>query len=275
MVGDSGSKPPLESIEPVLEGIVRKLSAADCACCFLHAYRGDLTPDDLQPLLDKYEKVADHYGIPSIQIGLAIANGEASGAWSIDELFLDRLHTTPKGAQVMANLTTLAMHQILALRQPSHKTVLHPRLHADDLEGARLLLPDANMTMLPDAFQTGRFRLVLSLIDLQSGNGLCIEAAPSDIWGLLIVAGPRSGVILIETNGTRQEYLTWDKWCDRELLRSVTLAEPVRRGAEFRLFVTDRGGLETSHPKLLRVVGLMLADDSRGAAPACQNRGDA
>jgi hypothetical protein len=277
MVGDSGSKPPLESIEPVLEGIVLKLSAAGCACCFLHAYRGDRTSDDLQPILDKYERVADHYGIPSIHLGLAISDGEASGAWSIDELFLDRLHTTPKGAQVVANLAAQAVQHILAV-EPAPETVLHPRLHADYLEGSRLFLPDANMTLLPDAFRTSRFRLVLSLIELESGNGLWIETAPGDIWGLLIVAGPKTGNILIETNGARQEYRTWDKWCDRDLLRTVTFAVPVRRGAELRLLVTDRGGpelggLETSHPKNLKLVGLMLVDDSRPAAPTDQKRG--
>ena len=264
-VGDSGISPPLASIEPVLEGIVRKLSAVGSACCILHGYRSDRTLDDLQPVLDRYERVANHYGIPSIQLGQAIREGEASGAWSIQELFLDGLHTRSKGAQIIANLVGEALQHILAA-EASSDTVLNPRLHADDLESAHLLFPNAAMTLLPDAFRTGRFRLTLPLVELDSGNGLRIETAPGNIWGLLIVAGPKTGNVLLETDGVTQEYRTWDKWCDRELLRTVIFAAPVRRGSAFRLLVTDRGGPDldgfvSNTPKILKVAGLMLSGE--------------
>jgi hypothetical protein len=245
-VGDSGSAPPLDSIEPVLEGIVRKLSAVGCACCILHAYRSDRTLSDLQPILDRYERVANHYGIPSMQLGHAISDGEASGAWSIEELFLDGLHTRPKGAQLMANLAGEALQHILAA-EAAYDTVLVSRLHADYLESARLFFPNPAMTLLPDVFRTGRFRMALPFVELDSGNGLQIETAPGDIWGLLIVAGPKTGNVVLETDGATQEYQTWDKWCDRELLRTVTFAAPVRRGSTLRLLVTDQPAVLTHH----------------------------
>ena len=163
----------------------------------------------------------------------------------------------------MANLTEQAIGIIFSHAETDFTMSLPPPLYSNNLQYAHLSLPTAHMAVMSETFRLGRFRLALNYAELQAGNGLKIEFGTHDIWGLLIVAGPKSGDILIEANDKRRIYPTWDKWCVRELLRSVTFDEPIPRGVEFRLLVTDQGGLELSHPKLLKVSGLMLAGNSR------------
>src|SRR6478735_7085835 len=130
--GDSGSRPPLESVGPAIEGLVRKLRAIDCECCILHAYRADRSVEDFQPIIDRYERVADHYGIPSVHLGRAIDLGLTSGEWSLEQLFLDGIHTTTEGGRVVATLIARALQTILSASLAAAPP-LGPRLHPDDL----------------------------------------------------------------------------------------------------------------------------------------------
>jgi len=245
--GDSGSRPPLESVGPAIEGLVRKLRAIDCECCILHAYRADRTVEDFQPIIDRYERVADHYGIPSVHLGRAIDLGLTSGEWSLEQLFLDGIHTTTEGGRVKATLVAKALQTILSASS-SAAPPLGPRLHPDDLEAARLLLPEPQTVLDPQRCRSSHFRQVLPYLEIGAGNGLVLDAAPGKLAGLLFVAGPHAGDIVIEADSQTQEFSTWDEWCDRDLLRSVIFPEPIRCDATVRLTVTDRGGWSRSDP---------------------------
>ncbi|MGZ3324046.1 MAG: hypothetical protein ACXU9C_24150 [Xanthobacteraceae bacterium] len=102
-----------------------------------------------------------------------------------------------------------------------------------------------------------------------------LHAAPGKLAGLLFVAGPHAGDIVIEADSLRQDFSTWDEWCDRDLLRSVIFPEPIRHNATVRLTVMDRGGWSRSDPsgglhrvpKLLKLIGFILYDE-RSSTPA-------
>jgi hypothetical protein len=266
--GDSGSRPPLNTIGPAIEGLVRKLRAIGCECCILHAYRADRTTEDFQQIIDCYERVADHYGIPSVHLGRAIELGLTSGEWSLEQLFLDGIHTTAEGGRALATLIAKALEAILSAR-PTDAPPLELRLHSDNFEAARLLRPEPQTALLPHRCRSSHFRHVLPYLEIEEGNGLVLDAAPGQFLGLLIVAGPHAGDIVIETESKACEYSTWDEWCNRDLLRSVIFPEPIRRDATVRLTVTDRGGWSRSDPsgafrgvpKLLKLIGFMLYDE--------------
>jgi len=274
--GDSGSRPPLEIIGPAIEGLVRKLRAIECECCILHAYRSDRTVEDFQPIIDRYEKVADHYGIPSVHLGRAVSLGLASGEWSLEQLFLDGIHTTPEGGRVVATLIARALETILSASS-TNTLPLRSRLHPDDFEAARLLSPKAETVLNSQRCRPSHFRQVLPYLEIEAGNALVLDATPGKLAGLLVVAGPHAGDIVIEANSQVQEFSTWDQWCDRDLLRSVIFPEPIRRDATVRLTVTDRGGWSRGDPggvhgfpKLLKLIGFMLYDErssTRAAHP--------
>lgn len=139
-VGDSSSKQPIETIGPAVEGLLRKLKASGCTACILHAARNDGGARDLRPIIDCYERVAEHYGIPSIHVGRTIGQGIAAGRWTMDQLFLDGTHTTRDGADVMAGLIAEAVIAMTAIEPDTLASQQRP-LHADHLESARLLLP--------------------------------------------------------------------------------------------------------------------------------------
>jgi hypothetical protein len=266
--GDSGSRPPLEIIGPVIEGLVRKLSAIGCQCCILHAYRADRTVEDFQPIIDRYERVADHYGIPSIHLGRAVNLGLRSGEWSLQQLFLDGIHTTPEGGRVLATLIAKALEAILSANSPDAPP-LGLRLHRDNFEAARLLRPEPQTALVPRGCRSSYFRHVLPYLELEAGNGLVLDPVPGKLAGLLFVAGPHAGDIVVEAESQMWRYSTWDEWCDRDLLRSVIFSEPIRRDAMVRLTVTDQGGWSRSDPsgpfrdvpKLLKLIGFMLYDE--------------
>lgn len=271
--GDSGSRPPLEIIGPAIEGLVRKLRAIGCECCILHAYRSDRTVEDFQPIIDRYERVADHYGIPSVHLGRAIDLGLTSGEWSLEQLFLDGIHTTTEGGRVMATLIARALQAILSASSADAPT-LGLRLHPNDFEAARLLRPEPQTALDPQRCRSSHFRLVLPYLEIGAGNGLVLDAAPGKLAGLLLVAGPHAGDIVIEADSQMQEFSTWDEWCDRDLLRSVIFPEPISRDATVRLTVTDRRGWSRSDPsgpflgapKLLKLIGFMLYDERSSSA---------
>jgi hypothetical protein len=263
--GDSGSRPPLEVIGPAIEGLVRKLRAIECECCILHAYRSDRTDQDFRPLIERYEKVADHYGIPSVHLGRAVNLGLASGELSLEELFLDGIHTTTQGGRVIATLIARALETILSA-QSTDAPPLPLRFHPVDFEAARLLRPQTALD--PQRCRSSHFRQVLPYLEIEAGNGLVLDATPGKLAGLLLVAGPHAGDIVIEANSQTLEFSTWDEWCDRDLLRSVIFRQPIRRDAKVRLTVTDRGGCPTRGasriievPKLLKLIGFMLYDE--------------
>jgi len=265
--GDSGSRPPLEIIGPAIEGFVRKLRAIGCECCILHGYRADRTVDDFRPIIARYERVADHYGIPSIHLGRAIHIGLASGEWSLEKLFLDGIHTTTDGGRVMATLVARALEAILSASS-TDTPPLGIRLHSDNLEAARLLRPEPQAVLDLRRSRSSHFRQVLPYLEIQAGNGLVLDTAPGKLAGLLFVAGPHASDIVIEADSQKQEFSTWDEWCDRDLLRSVIFPEPISRDATVRLTVTDRGGCPRSDsdgfyrvPKLLKLIGFMLYDE--------------
>jgi hypothetical protein len=263
--GDSGSRPPLEIIGPAIEGLVRKLRAIECECCILHAYRSDRTDQDFRPLIERYEQVADHYGIPSVHLGRAVNLGLASGELSLEELFLDGIHTTTQGGRVIATLIARALETILSA-QSTDAPPLPLRFHPVDFEAARLLRPQTALD--PQRCRSSHFRQVLPYLEIEAGNGLVLDATPGKLAGLLLVAGPHAGDIVIEANSQTLEFSTWDEWCDRDLLRSVIFRQPIRRDAKVRLTVTDRGGCPTRGasriievPKLLKLIGFMLYDE--------------
>jgi hypothetical protein len=265
--GDSGSRPPLEIIGPAIEGLVRKLRSIGCECCILHAYRSDRTIEDLQPIIDRYEKVADHYGVPSVHLGRAVSLGLASGEFSLEQLFLDGIHTTPEGGRVTATLIARALETILSASS-TNTLPLRSRLHPDDFGAARLLSPKAETALHPQRCRPSHFRQVLPYLEIEAGNALVLDATLGKLAGLLVVAGPHAGDIVIEANSQAQEFSTWDEWCDRDLLRSVIFREPIRGDARVRLTVTNRGGWSRGDPggalkspKLLKLIGFMLYDE--------------
>lgn len=262
--GDAGGQSPLQTVAPVVEGLIRKLLSAGCACCILHGHRADRNDAEMQVLIDEYERVADHYGVPSIHLGRTFQRGLSSGEWLLNQLFIDDVHTTVEGGRLMAMMIARAFDTILGASGRSPE--LAGRLNRDNFDAARLLYAESKQAFAPDSCRVYDFRGLLPYLELQAGNGIVLTAAPADVAGILIVAGPHAGNIEVETDLDRREYSTWDVWCTRDLVRCMIFPQPIERGAKIRLAVTDRRGqvaagqVDGANPKLLKLIGFMLYD---------------
>ena len=167
----------------------------------------------------------------------------------------------------MATLIARALETILPASS-ANKLPLRSRLHPDDFEAARLLFPKAETVLDPQRCRPSQFRQVLPYLEIEAGNSLVLEPALGKLAGLLVVAGPHAGNIVIDANSQAQEFPTWDEWCDHDLLRSVIFPRAISRDATVRLTVTNRGGRSSSDqselhefPKLLKLIGFMLYDE--------------
>jgi lysophospholipase L1-like esterase len=156
-VNDTGV--PAERIERTVEGIVRQVRRAcpRAGLAFVYTVSTPGLPDLLAgrypPAAVAMERVAAHYGIPSLHLGFAVARQVAAGsldfkapeAPAAERTFsLDGVHPTPAGHRLY--------HSVLARTLPlwfaagaAGSPVLPPPLHADNWEHAALRLLDAAM----------------------------------------------------------------------------------------------------------------------------------
>jgi hypothetical protein len=116
-------------------------------------------------------------------------------------------------------------------------------------------------------YTEGRFRLVTPYLEIDRHGELRFTSA-SDLVGLLLVLGPHSGYIEVNSAGEAIEYLLWDDECSYERLGSVVLERFVPAGSEVTIRVIDRSvnhsaakrpidPSEAARPRL-KLAGLMV-----------------
>lgn len=185
-----------------IEGIVRnvKLRHPDCEICFIYMHH-ILRGAEIERAVKCYEKVAEHYGIPSIHAGRYFADLVSSGSWSYtgesagEVLLRDECHPLPAGNQM---LTDLISRSIEDLKSYCDKPIPLPKpLGRTPLEGGRSLpvTPD----MLRGPYQErrghiGNFDGEVSWISLPSKSRLQVRLDGA-VVGFYIVVGPNSGII--------------------------------------------------------------------------------
>ncbi len=152
-VNDTNTAP--EQIERTMEGIVRQARRANpqVDLCFVYTISTPGLPDleagRFPPSARAMERVAAHYGIPSLHFGVEIAR--RVGAHEINfkapdqpddarTFSLDGVHPTRAGHKIYFSTLERALPQLLAVAAPSASAELPAPLHTDNWEGARLTL---------------------------------------------------------------------------------------------------------------------------------------
>jgi lysophospholipase L1-like esterase len=153
-VNDTGTPSP--QVERTMEGIVRKTwrTSPETDICFVYTVStpglADVTSGRHPPSAAAMERVAAHYGIPSVQLGFDVARHVAAGRMKFkgatddgDGAFsLDGVHPTPAGHRLYARVIERALPALLKAGSP--RTVIPAPLHADNWERSeqRNLSPD-------------------------------------------------------------------------------------------------------------------------------------
>ncbi len=242
---NDASTPPAQ-IERAIEGIVRQVKTANPAAdlCFVYTISTPGLPDLLPgigsvpegKLLNKQfspgrfpaaavamERVAEHYGLPSLHFGVEVARRVAVGelvfkgtAADGDRAFsLDGVHPTATGHRIYFEQLAAALPDFFASQSPTRP--LPPPLHADNWERAALheiapaMFRDAWDRVAPDdANLRGVTKALLPPTWRASAPGTALEFEFTGTrFGLLGIAAPDSGEFVVTIDDLPPERATF------------------------------------------------------------------
>jgi hypothetical protein len=261
---DAAGTTPLEHLGAVLEGIVGKLRDAGCAAVFLHLHRSDLDLAAASPVIEIYEQVAEHLGVPSINVASGIRDLLRAGEIDESAVLRDVVHTTAAGSDLTARLVSRGLETVFAV---DHAHPVAPPLSAGSFRQTRIVAAEAGLVRDTARCREGRFRLVYPYLEIDAGNELHLTAE-ADLVGLLVIVGPDSGYIEVECPAGCSEYLLWDEHCSYDRLASVVFSPFVPAASRVTIGVSARTvdysrarrpvDPARSVAKRLKVVGLMM-----------------
>lgn len=286
MVSDrENRRTPANKIEKVVEGIVRKLLFINCEVIFLYRYIEKNGVDRLyEKTMLKHERVADHYGIPSINLCQYIQETYLdSNLYTHEDLFKDLTHTTTKGSELIAKCISDSFLQILEKPQTEigiARNEIQP-IHSDHYGNTEILYINQTMIKDQDRYQigkcsdrvknhTGKLKdYTYFEIDSQNEIQFSIQG---ELIGMMVVVGQDSGVVELISSHETSEYMLWDEWCHYDRFTTIIFDKYYENITELKLRITDfkidystcRRPIENSEKIVnkLKVVGFMVRSSS-------------
>ncbi len=221
--GDAGRSLPSSLVGPAVEGMVKKLRALDCQVVFLHMFRADAADLEMDRIVDVYERVADHWGIPSLRLDRLITAQLDTGPMTQAELYRDGIHTTPAGAKRLVRAISDAWLPLT--REKVCRFAAPPAsLFPDCFDSTEIVPPRAEMLAQPLRANFKRFRLLWPYLELDRDHCLRFETSGT-IAGIVVISGPESGMLELITPRGSRKYADWDRWCSWERLNAINFAE--------------------------------------------------
>ncbi len=151
-VNDGGAAPDM--IDRSMEGIVRQIRRANSATdiCFVYTFvvgwLNDFKAGRLVRSIQRDEVVAEHYGIPAVNVALPAARKLIDGGMTSEQFSKDGVHPTDAGYQIYTDTLVGFLDTEKQRAAPARKFRLPKPLRADSLEYAKMLDP---ASMLPVA----------------------------------------------------------------------------------------------------------------------------
>lgn len=112
------------------EGLLRQLRAADCDVVLVHAFRSEmfaaLVAGQLPASIAEFERLAEHYGVGSVNAGLHSLRQVLSGLLTWSEWLPDGLHPEQRGSLSYAESVIAFFNAALASTPPSPAPDLLP-----------------------------------------------------------------------------------------------------------------------------------------------------
>jgi glycosyltransferase involved in cell wall biosynthesis len=241
---------PAAFVGPVLEEIVCRLREAGCEPCILLLPRAQ----EADQGIDAYRSVASHHGVVLIDVAASFDAGDLT-----ERVLRDVVHTTFAGAETIATRIADDFDSIL---DPTGAPIgSEDRLFDRSFRGATLVAATTEHLREASAGSVGTFRLSMPYVEVEPGGGFDCTF-DGELVGLVVVVGPRSGVIAA---GGR-EFTLFDRWCHYERLSTVVFEPGFPPGAPVTVAPTNRAvdrticeePLEADVRTTLKVVGFMV-----------------
>ncbi len=277
---DMGGATPIWAVGPAIDGIVGRLSDTGVSVCLLHMPRA--TEAGIAPgVLEAYEQVAHHYGVLSIDAGMLVA-AERGEEPLVPDILYDGVHTSPAGAELIVGLVAERLATLL-IRSPEPRRATPQPLHSAHLRHAEIVPARAAMCDDAGAVRERLFKLAVPYLSFGIGNACQWNTSTGEIFGLLVVVGPESGVIEIAIDGVITRVQLWDGWCNQERLQVVILDRPCPAGVSVQVMMTaadsaSRGACGNSDPAShsgtsLTLVGFLVRQFKAAPVPRLFLRG--
>lgn len=245
--GDLGGATAVDEIGPALEGILLKLRDIDCSACLLHLYRRDCSFREPHPVVEAYERVAERYGVPSINLARHVEEQASLGRLDVRAHYRDLVHTTPEGSQFVADHVASVVDDLIAVPaarggEVSHRPGPPARYHATAIVPA-----DADASNAPFLGAT-RFGHRYRYAEVPVGASLSFRSGTLALRGLFVILGPHSGRLEV-TDGNRVLTVdTRDAWCTYDRLSVVLFPVEFPPGVEIQvrpIMAGDASAVET------------------------------
>ena len=263
---DNGGATPLHLIGPAVEGIIKQLLSNNISVCLLNLYRNKDLYYSFDEVFSIYERIADHYKIPSINIQGAISKLIEDGIYTTEEITYDGIHTTSLGAQITAEKILEGLKEIIS--SSTHLININEPLYSDIYQYTGIVPATIQMLKTTNDYQTGKFRGLIPYVEIFSNNEILFTPIDGELICVLVIADDQSGVITVDSNNTFSHIQLYDEWCEKERLQVIILDNAVKANFPIKLFLADvdkaeRGANTTPNPnirkaKSLKVIGFMV-----------------
>ena len=142
-VNDGGAPPDM--IDRSMEGIVRQIRRANpnTDICFVYTFvvgwLNDFKAGKLVRSMQRDEIVAEHYGIPAVNVALPAARKLLDGSLTNEQFSKDGVHPTDAGYQIYTDALVGFLQAQQQRAAPARKFRLPKPLRTDSLENAKML----------------------------------------------------------------------------------------------------------------------------------------
>jgi len=254
----------IEQVKTSLEGLVRQVVLYRATHSQIMVYT--LTPEMLQAYqagqtpeyIRVSEQIAEHYGIPSLNLAQYAAQKIIAGEISFEAFSADGVNPTDAGAKIYADAVATFVDALLAAHpipdQPQRRT-LPPPLFPDTDDNGRIVAYEDPAVQRSGSWKPGQatpigpFRHVL--VSDEAGATLTLKFKGSEI-GIIDVVDKDSADYEYAVDGAALSKLPAPKDVAAPTMRTVSLAKRLDRQAEHELV------LKVASPGAARMGGLLL-----------------
>lgn len=239
-------------IRQAIEGIVRSIKAKHprCDICFIYTTHTSRR-SEIQAVLHIYEQIADHYGIPSINIGEIFWELVETGSWSFQgedgkpALLRDLCHPSAEGSELMTG--HLGRCLLKMLDQPGARNEsIGDAICRDSICRGRVEPIRPEMIQGPYERQrrvVGNFDHEVEWYSLPVGSS--VEFRPQGtLVGFYTIVGPSAGIIRGENAQRVFHHDLFDRWCHYDRISTCIIVDhpdDMRPGGgAVRLSVTEQ-----------------------------------
>jgi glycosyltransferase involved in cell wall biosynthesis/Tfp pilus assembly protein PilF len=266
-------------IGAAVEGMVRKLKAINCSVCFLYLYKQGEKFDYTNTTITEYEKVADFYKIPSINVAQFLETAVQNREYIVSDLFKNQEKTFEQGSKVISKfiaegLKTIFDGQPLCSEEQKCDRNIDSHLNATALPSSRRGRPTECLgnprnalsrncdvflpkSLHPNNYGTGKIvNLDLSFIrdrdrctvaefakykyyQIDSSNEIKFTLK-GKLVGIATIVGKESGIIELITPERTWEYKLWDAFCYQDRFQIKITERDFEKATPIKLKLTDK-----------------------------------